>query len=311
MALQTFAHQYKENEVYRQYCQHLGITQTESITNSLQIPFLPVSFFKTHAVKSFRAEPSIIFKSSATGGMGQSEHALLTMHYYETSFMRSFEATFGSVKNKCILGLLPSYLEREGSSLIYMVQHLMQQSGHALNGFFLFEHQILLERLIHLEQKKESYFLFGVSFALLDFAQKHALPLNHAIIIETGGMKGRKKEITRAELMAALKNAFGTSQIYSEYGMTELLSQAYANIGGLYHCSPWMQIRISDLNDPFTFLIPGKTGIINVIDLANQESCAFIQTADLGKLNERGEFEVLGRADHSDIRGCALMIEAI
>jgi hypothetical protein len=189
-----------------------------------------------------------------------------------------------------------------------MVQHLMQLSAHPLNGFFLFEHDQLLERILFLEQKKEPYFLFGVSFALLDFARKFKLNLQYGKIIETGGMKGRKKEITRDELHQELTSGFGSNRIFSEYGMTELLSQAYANTNGHYQLPKWMQVRISDLNDPFSFLPTGKTGILNIIDLANIASCAFIQTSDLGKLNVDGTFEVLGRADHSDIRGCSLLV---
>ena len=307
-SIAIFKLQYAQNAVYRQYCKHLGITHAESVTSLLQIPFLPISFFKTHQVRSFSAEPSLKFYSSATGNTGRSEHAILHPEIYTKSFTLSFENYFGPIKNCCILGLLPSYLEKEGSSLIFMVQHLMQLSAHPLNGFFLFEHDQLLERILFLEQKKEPYFLFGVSFALLDFARKFKLNLQYGKIIETGGMKGRKKEITREELHQELALGFGSNRIFSEYGMTELLSQAYANTNGHYQLPAWMQVRISDLNDPFCFLPPGKTGILNIIDLANIASCAFIQTSDLGKLNTDDTFEVLGRADHSDIRGCSLLV---
>lgn len=307
-SLQAFYWQYQHNAVYRQYCEHIGVFDPKSITQLLQIPFLPISFFKTHTVKSFQENSTLSFFSSATGKVGQSEHHILDSHIYEESFTKTFEANFGSIKNTCILGLLPSYLEREGSSLIYMVRHLMKISGHPLNGFFLFEHETLLERILFLESKQTPYIIFGVSFALLDFAKKHSLTLQYGKIIETGGMKGRKKEITRDELMLSLEAGFGSNRIYSEYGMTELLSQAYAARDGKYHCAPWMKILVSELNDPFCFLAPQKTGLINVIDLANIESCCFIQTSDLGKLNPDNSFEILGRADHSDTRGCSLMV---
>lgn len=307
-SLQVFRWQYQHNAVYQSYCQHIGCVDPNSVTQLLQIPFLPISFFKTHDVRSFTQEPVLRFLSSATGNMGRSTHALLTPSIYKESFTRMFHQYFGSIQNTCILGLLPSYLEREGSSLIYMVQHLMKLSGHPLNGFFLFEHETLLERILFLESKQAPYYIFGVSFALLDFAAKHQLNLQYGILIETGGMKGRKKEITRDELMLALEKGFGSNRIFSEYGMTELLSQAYAHNDGLYTPAPWMKVLISDLNDPFCFLPQGKSGLVNIIDLANLESCCFIQSSDLGKTQPDGRFEILGRADHSDTRGCSLMV---
>ncbi len=307
-SLLAFNWQYEHNAVYRQYCEHIGLFDPKSITQLLQIPFLPIGFFKTHAVKSFQENSTLSFFSSATGKIGQSEHHIFNTLIYEESFTKIFEANFGNIQNTCILGLLPSYLEKEGSSLIYMVRHLMKISGHPLNGFFLFEHETLLERILFLESRQEPYFIFGVSFALLDFAKKQSLTLKYGKIIETGGMKGRKKEITREELIQSLEAGFGSNRIYSEYGMTELLSQAYAKRDGQYTCAPWMKILLSDINDPFCFLPAHKTGIVNIIDLANIESCCFIQTSDLGRLSPNGSFEILGRADYSDTRGCALMV---
>jgi hypothetical protein len=307
-SLSAFRYQYQNNEVYQSYCKHIGLFEPNSVTNLLQIPFLPISFFKTHTVKSFSEKPTLSFQSSATGNMGRSQHHISDISIYEKSFIHTFEQQFGSIQNTCILGLLPSYLEREGSSLIYMVRHLMKISAHPFNGFFLFEHKQLLERIEFLESKQIPYFIFGVSFALLDFAKKQQLELKYGKVIETGGMKGRKKEITRDELMAALESGFGSNRIFSEYGMTELLSQAYAGKDGKYKAPNWMKILVTDLNDPFCMLPEQKAGIINVIDLANIESCCFIQTSDLGKINTDGSFEILGRADHSDTRGCSLMV---
>ncbi len=307
-SLAAFQYQFQKNAVYQSYCKHIGLLDPNSVTSLLQIPFLPISFFKTHAVKSFPEKPSLSFQSSATGNMGRSQHHISDISFYEKSFIHTFEHQFGSIQNTCILGLLPSYLDREGSSLIYMVQHLMKISAHPLNGFFLFEHKQLLERIALLERKQTPYFIFGVSFALLDFAKKQQLQLQYGKVIETGGMKGRKKEITRDELMAVLESGFGSNRIFSEYGMTELLSQAYAARDGKYIPAPWMKVLITDLNDPFCILPEQKAGIINVIDLANIESCCFIQTSDLGKNHADGSFEILGRADHSDTRGCSLMV---
>jgi len=294
--------------VYKNYCTYLGIEDAKEIKDAYKIPYLPVEFFKTFEVKSFEDAPQKIFYSSATGGNGQSKHFVKDLAIYESSFTHAFQNYFGSVQNQCILGLLPSYLEREGSSLIYMVQQLMRLSKHPLNGFFLYEHETLKERLSQLERLGQPYFIFGVSFALLDYAQKFPTPLTHGKIIETGGMKGRKKEITKPQLYAELMETFATKNIYSEYGMTELMSQAYASIDGCYHCPPWMQVSVVDPNDPFTEVAFGKTGLIRIIDLANKYACGFILSSDLGKKHPNGTFEVLGRLDNSDLRGCSLMV---
>lgn len=308
MCLELFQFQYQHNEVYQKYCSYLGINEASQIKNLNEIPYLPIEFFKQFEIKSFKEKATKIFYSSSTGGNGQSAHHVKDLALYEKSFITGFENYFGKINHSCFLGLLPSYLEREGSSLIYMIQKLMQVSTHSLNGFYLFEHETLLQKINQLEQSKQNYYLFGVSFALLDFAEKFNVQIKHGKIIETGGMKGRKKEITKQELYTHLENAFHTKQIYSEYGMTELMSQAYAGIDGLYKSEAWMKVSVVDPNDPFTELPDGKTGLLRVIDLANLYSCAFILTSDLGKKHADGSFEVLGRHDRSEMRGCSLMV---
>ncbi|MDP1728563.1 MAG: acyl transferase [Bacteroidota bacterium] len=303
-----FGFQYQNNEIYRKYCNYIGVFEPNIINNIEKIPFLPISFFKTQKVLSSTQPIQKVFSSSATGGMGQSKHYITDLNIYIKSFVSGFERVFGKTENFCFMALLPSYLDREGSSLIYMVQHLMNLSKHPLNGFFLYEHKTLSERMEQLERMNQPYILFGVSFALLDFIANARVEMKIGKIIETGGMKGRKKELTKMEVQNRLREALKTDFIYSEYGMTELLSQAYAFNDGMYDCPPWMRILISDPNDPFSILEANKTGLINVIDLANINSCSFIQTADLGRKNDSGKFEVLGRMDNSELRGCSLMI---
>jgi hypothetical protein len=267
--------------------------------------FLPVDFFKSHQVicKGFPTE--IIFTSTGTSGQKPSAHHVSSVAIYEKSFMNAFRHFYGNPSEYCFLALLPSYMERKGSSLIYMTQKLMEQSGHPLSGFYLNDFDSLSDTLLKL--KNERVILLGVTFALLDFASAYKLEMPELIVMETGGMKGRREELTRAEVHSVLKNAFGVQHIHSEYGMTELLSQAYAKRDGRFHCPPWMKVMITDINDPFSKLPEGKTGVINIIDLANFYSCSFIQTADLGRLFPDGSFEVLGRLDNSDMRGCSLM----
>ncbi|OYU96896.1 MAG: acyl transferase [Bacteroidetes bacterium B1(2017)] len=308
LCLEVFQFQFLHNTVYQTYCGLLGINAVEQVTSINQIPFLPIEFFKTHSIKAFVGPEQKIFYSSATGGNGQSKHYINNLSLYEQSFLQAFQAYFGSVKDKCFLGLLPSYLEREGSSLIYMVQHLMQESGNPLNGFFLYEHQTLYNRITQLENIGKPYFIFGVSFALLDFAQAFPMKLVHGQVIETGGMKGRKKEITKLELYKELSEAFETNTIFSEYGMTELLSQAYASMDGKYQTPPWMKVEVVDPNDPLSLVQNNKTGLLRIIDLANLYSCSFIQSSDLGKQHPNNTFEVLGRLDNSDLRGCSLLV---
>ncbi len=308
LCFNVFGFQYQNNEIYRKYCNYIGVFEPAAIRNIEKIPFLPISFFKTHPILSSTQPVQKIFSSSATGGMGQSKHYITDLNIYIKSFVSGFERKFGKTENYCFLALLPSYLEREGSSLIYMVQHLMNLSKHPLNGFFLYEHKTLSERMEQLERMNQPYILFGVSFALLDFISSAKIEMKTGKVIETGGMKGRKKELTKMEVQNRLREALKTEFIYSEYGMTELLSQAYAFNDDMYDCPPWMRILISDPNDPFSIMGTNKTGVINVIDLANINSCSFIKTADLGRMDKAGKFEVLGRMDNSELRGCSLMI---
>lgn len=307
IALELFKFQYQNNLLYQQYCRLLKVNLAE-VKGISQIPFLPISFFKTHTVKTGKFKEEAVFLSSGTTGDKQSKHYVKELALYEKSFQKAFCQTYGDISDYCILALLPSYMEREGSSLIYMVEHLINKSGHSKSGFYLHHQNELVNTLRELEQKNQKTILFGVSFALLDFAEEHQLHLKNAIIIETGGMKGRRKELTRKELHTIYKTKFGVDSIHSEYGMTELLSQAYSTGDGVFHNPGWMKIMIRDVNDPLVFLENEKSGGINVIDLANIHSCSFIATQDLGKKRGDNTFEVLGRFDNSDLRGCNLLI---
>ena len=250
----------------------------------------------------------IVFTSSGTTGSEQSKHCVSDVSIYIESFLKGFRHFYGSVKDYCILALLPSYMEREGSSLIYMCGELIKQSAHPDSGFYLYEHEKLIDKLKDLQTKKQKTILIGVSFALLELARENHLDLSEIIIMETGGMKGREKEMPRAELHEILKKSFTLKSVHSEYGMTELLSQAYSKGDGIFKCPPWMKVLISDIHDPFSILDHSKTGTINIIDLANINSCSFIATSDLGKSYPNGSFEVLGRLDNSDLRGCNLLM---
>lgn len=307
-ALKVFVFQAENNPIYKKYLSALGVNPN-SIKKASEIPHLPVEFFKTHLVKSFTEEPEIVFTSSGTTGMETSRHFVKDLKIYDRSFEQSFRLFYDDPSRYCILALLPSYMEREGSSLIYMTKKLIEYSQHPQSGFYLHNLNDLVENLEMLEKMNQKTILLGVSFALLDLAEKHPIQLKHTIIMETGGMKGRRKELTREELHFRLKKAFGVKNIHSEYGMTELLSQAYSKGEGKYHAPPWMRISIRDIYDPFALLPAGKTGGINIADLANVYSCSFIQTSDLGRLFPDGGFEILGRLDSSDIRGCNLMVE--
>jgi hypothetical protein len=308
LALEIFHYQLRHNPVYRAYVSHLGL-DTGRISTFMDIPFMPITFFKSQMVVSGDFVPGIVFSSSGTGDGPVSQHYVMDPGLYRRSFTHAFTNFYGDPKGYCILGLLPSYLEREGSSLIYMVRQLMSAGRHPLSGFFLYEHDQLAQRLIDLTHSKQKTLLVGVSFALLDFADTHNLPLGENIIVmETGGMKGRREELTREELHQRLCRAFRKNEIHSEYGMTELLSQAYSMGGGRFRTPPWMKVLVRDIQDPFQLLPPSKTGAINIIDLANIHSCAFIETQDIGKIHPDGSFEVLGRTDSSDIRGCSLLI---
>jgi hypothetical protein len=308
LCLEAFQYQFQANKVYQKYCRLLGINEPNMISGIHEIPHLPVEFFKTLSVKSGDFIEQKVFESSGTTGMLNSKHYVADLNLYQESFTKCFEQFFGDVKSFNFLGLLPSYLEKNNSSLIYMVQNLMKISGNSNNGFFLFEHETLFERIQTFENNKQPYILFGVSFALLDFVEKFPTKMKFGKVIETGGMKGRKKEITKEELLLRLKKGFDLDQISSEYGMSELLSQAYSYENGLYESPRWMKIQTVEVNDPAKLCRREKTGIIQVIDLANIHTCCFIKTSDLGIVHEDGKFEVLGRLDHSDMRGCSLLI---
>ncbi|HNR49330.1 MAG TPA: acyl transferase [Bacteroidia bacterium] len=307
-ALDVFRYQFEGNEVYRQYVQLLGI-QPESITTVADIPFLPIRFFKTHKIITGNQYPEITFTSSGTSGQTVSRHFVTDVSLYEKSFIKGFEKFYGSAEEWCILALLPSYLEREGSSLVYMCEHLIKKSKHPLSGFYLHNYDNLYSVLEQLESEKQKTLLLGVSYALLDLAEQFPLVLQHTIIMETGGMKGKRREMTKAALHNRLKNAFNVDVIHSECGMTEMLSQAYSLGNGIYSCPPWLRLIVRDSYDPFTLVDNEITGGINVIDLANVNSCSFIATQDMGKVFDEGTFEIIGRFDDAEIRGCNLMIE--
>lgn len=304
-AIEIFHFQYLKNRIYRQFVDY-HLEDVDKVDHFSQIPFLPIEFFKTHKVLCEDFEPEIIFKSSGTTGVN-SYHHIADLNIYEQSFTTCFKLFYGTPEQYTILALLPSYLEQKGSSLVYMVQKLIEESNIPESGFYLHNYDELIEKLNKIKNQK--IILFGVTYALLDIAEKFELDLSELIIIETGGMKGRRKEMTREELHQKLRAGFNVKNIHSEYGMTELLSQAYSKGNGVFETPPWMKVLINDTNDPKTIIPPGKTGGINVIDLANIYSCSFISTQDLGKIHQDGKFEVLGRFDASDIRGCNLMIE--
>ncbi len=306
-SLQVFEFQYLNNPVYRKFCDLIGRSPAQ-VDALEKIPFLPIEFFKSHKVVASEATEEIIFTSSGTTGQVPSRHFVTDLSIYEESFRRGFTHFYGSVENYTILALLPSYLERQGSSLIFMVQDLINNSKNPESGFYLHDLDGLAEKLKKLEQKQQKVLLIGVSFALLDLAESYSLNLKNTIVMETGGMKGRRKEMIRAELHQVLKQGLGVESIHSEYGMTELLSQAYALKNGIFKCPPWMKLLIRDPEDALSFLPRGKSGGINVIDLANINSCSFIATQDLGKDLGAGKTEILGRFDNSDIRGCNLMV---
>jgi phenylacetate-coenzyme A ligase PaaK-like adenylate-forming protein len=307
MSLSVFRMQYANNPVYREFCGYLG-TGPEDVLQLKDIPFLPIGFFKSKKILSEGKQGATVFTSSGTTGSLTSRHHVSDIQLYEKSFRKGFSHFYGDISEYCVLALLPSYLEREGSSLIYMVDDLIRRSGHPESGFYLKDLKRLKNTLRQLESQGTKTLLIGVSFALLDLAEKHPVPLEHTIIMETGGMKGRRKELIREELHHILKSTFGVDRIHSEYGMTELLSQAYSQGNGRFETPPWMKVLIRDTEDPLTYRPVGKTGGINVIDLANLDSCAFIASQDLGKMHPDGSFEILGRFDHSDARGCNLMV---
>jgi phenylacetate-coenzyme A ligase PaaK-like adenylate-forming protein len=308
IALEVFQFQFENNPVYKDYCEAVARTPA-SVKKIADIPFLPISFFKTHRIETTAFNAELLFKSSGTTGMTTSNHYVKSAAIYRKSFEEGFKRFYGDINDYCIIGLLPSYLERGNSSLVYMVNHLIKKSGHEGSGFYLDEFEKLDITLKSLEVSGQKTILIGVTYALLDFGNRYLQNLSNTIIMETGGMKGRGKEMTKQELYECLKKSFSVSHIHSEYGMTELLSQSYG-VDGLMGCPPWMQVVLRDETDPFEIYSRGEavSGAINIIDLANLYSCSFIATDDMGKIYDNGRFEILGRMDNSDIRGCSLMV---
>ncbi len=309
-ALWLFRYQAENNEVYKEWLRLLNINAAQ-INRLEEIPYLPISCFKTHALKTPAAiKEAIVFSSSGTTGSSTSRHYVADLSLYEQSFNKGFEYFYGSITDYCVLALLPAYLERKGSSLVYMADHLIRASGHEKSGFYLHDQAALVETLRQLEAVGQQTLLLGVSFALWNLAEDHPMRLQHTMLMETGGMKGRRKELVRSELHQIFCSAFGLPSIHSEFGMTELLSQAYSKGDGIFYCPPWMSVSLREVNDPLSPIIEnGKTGGVNIIDLANVHSCAFIATNDLGKTYSDGGFEILGRFDNSDIRGCNLLVQ--
>jgi phenylacetate-coenzyme A ligase PaaK-like adenylate-forming protein len=307
IALKVFRFQYENNLVYQEFC-NLMKTDVPKVKTLEKVPFLPIQFFKSHEVVSNTNRVQETFTSSGTTGMITSKHLVTDITLYQESYRKGFSQFYGNIQDYVVLALLPSYLERQGSSLIYMVQDLIASTNNPESGFYLNNHEELIQKLIALEKSGQNTILIGVTFALLDLIEKNQFQLKNTIIMETGGMKGRRKEMIREELHEQLCKGFGVSAIHSEYGMTELLSQAYSLGDGVFECPPWVQVLLRDPEDALTYVKDGKTGGINVIDLANINSCSFIATQDLGKKNPNNSFEVLGRFDNSDIRGCNLMV---
>ena len=307
IALKVFRFQYENNQVYRKFCELLNI-EKGNVKSIQQIPFLPIQFFKSHDVVSNLDTIQETFTSSGTTGMITSKHLITDVTLYEESYRNAFSEFYGNIEDYAVLALLPSYLERSGSSLIYMVNDLIELSNNKNSGFYLHNYNELISKLIALDESGQNVLLIGVTYALLDLIEKQKFQLKNTIIMETGGMKGKRKEIIREELHQILTDGFGVTAIHSEYGMTELLSQAYSLGNGIFECPNWMTILIRDTEDSLTYVETGKTGGINVIDLANINSCSFIATQDLGKKHPNNSFEVLGRFDNSDIRGCNLMM---
>ncbi len=308
LALEIFYFQYSKNPVYRQYVNLLGIN-TKKVDSINKIPFLPIGFFKTHKIISGENDTDFYFQSSGTTGQERSKHFIADLEIYKQSFIKTFTRFYGNFKDYCFLALLPSYLEQQHSSLVFMMNYFVENSSCSESAFFLDDFKKLSTILDKLEQKKQKTILFGVSYALMDFAAYYNKPLNHTIVVETGGMKGKRDELTKQELHDYLKKYFHTA-IHSEYGMTELMSQAYSRSEGKFYTPPWMKILIRDRYDPFSYLPKGRTGGINIVDLANINSCCFIETQDLGKINPDNSFELQGRFDIADIRGCNLLIES-
>jgi phenylacetate-coenzyme A ligase PaaK-like adenylate-forming protein len=309
VALEVFNYQHKHNTIYKAYILSLKIEVTD-VKHYTQIPFLPIEFFKSQQVVCNRINAdSACFSSSGTTGQTTSKHYVNDIAVYEKSFNKGFELFYGNPKDYCILALLPNYLERTGSSLVYMFDKLIQASSHPQSGFYLNNLEELKATIELLKQRKQKTILLGVTYALLDLAEMEVELTDDFIVMETGGMKGRRKEMLKEELHQTLKQGLNVNAVHSEYGMTELLSQAYSKQNGVFECPPWMKILIRDVNDPFSYVKSQKSGGVNVIDLANINSCSFIETKDLGKITQDSYFEILGRFDNSDLRGCNLMIQ--
>jgi len=307
LAMEIFHFQYNENKVYHKFVEELG-ADTTILKDYREIPFLPIEFFKTHKVVCGDFEPEAVFQSSGTTGMAVSHHFVKNIRLYEQSLIRGFELFFSRPEEYVFLALLPSYLERSGSSLVHMADMLIRLSKNEDSGFYLHDYHKLAEVLTKLKKQPKKVILLGVTYALLDLAEQFPLYFPELILMETGGMKGKRREMVREELHLLLQNTFGVKNIYSEYGMTELLSQAYSKGRGIFSTPPWMKVLIRDVNDPLSLVSVGKSGGINVIDLANIHNCSFIATQDLGKLHSLSDFEVLGRFDSSDVRGCNLLV---
>ena len=313
LALKIFKAQYHYNKIYKTYCDFLKI-DPNSINSIKQIPFLPIQFFKNKIIKTTDFKEEIIFESSGTTGSTNSKHFVRSKSVYEGSYIKGFRKYYGSEKDYCIIGLLPSYLEKQNSSLVYMVDDFINRSKHKNSGFYLYNYERLKTVLEENEKANQKTILIGVTYALIDFAEQFPLKLLHTTIMETGGMKGRKAELTRSQVHKILSKNFQVEHIHSEYGMTELLSQAYSTEKGIFKCSNTLKVLVRSEDDPFEIYDkpPKKneyvSGGINVIDLANLYSCSFIATDDAGKLNKNGNFEILGRLENSDIRGCGLMV---
>jgi phenylacetate-coenzyme A ligase PaaK-like adenylate-forming protein len=306
-ALEVFKHQFKNNKVYRSFCDLIN-KHPSDVTKIEEIPFLPIQFFKSRKVLSSLSEIQETFTSSGTTGSITSKHFVTDINLYKESYLNGFANFYGNIEEYTVLALLPNYLERDGSSLVFMVDDLIAKSRNSDSGFYLNNLDELAKKLINLDKNGQKILLIGVSFALLDLIEKHQFKLKNTIIMETGGMKGRRKELVRNELHQLLQDGFGVAEIHSEYGMTELLSQAYSKGNGIFETPPWMKILTRDTEDALTILPTEKAGGINIIDLANYNSCSFIATQDLGKIYKNGSFEIIGRFDNSDIRGCNLMV---
>jgi len=308
MAMKIYRHQYEHNEVYQKFCMLVKKTPS-NVKHITEIPFLPIEFFKSKDVLSSINPIQTTFTSSGTTGVITSKHHVTDLSFYEASFRTAFSKFYGNIEDYAVLALLPSYLERDGSSLIYMANDFINESNHAASGFYLNNYEALAEKLTELDSEGQNVLLLGVTYALLDLIELRQFNLKNTLVMETGGMKGKRKEMIRTELHQILSNGFGVDKIHSEYGMTELLSQAYSFGDGIFECPPWMDVLVRETDDPFTLVDFGKTGGLNIIDLANYNSCSFIATQDLGKKYDDFTFEVLGRFDNSDIRGCNLLVQ--